>query len=327
MQDAAAMNRSDDLRLLGDVGGTNARFALQAGADAEPQAIARYRCEDFESLEAVLRHYLAQHGQVQPRQAAIGIANPIDGDQVQMTNRNWRFSIESLRRALGLQRLLFLNDFAALARSLPTLAAHQLHQVGGGPGVAGAALALLGPGTGLGVSGLLRGAEGREFVISGEGGHVTLAAADEDEAAVLAWLRQRFGHVSAERALSGQGLENLYHAWSAVHGHTALELPASQISQRALDGSDPACDAAVELFLNLLGTVAGNLALTLGALGGVYIGGGIVPRLGERIDRSGFRRRFEDKGRFSAYLGRIPVHVIQPGELPALRGAARALDT
>jgi glucokinase len=317
----------DGWRLLGDVGGTNARFALQAGPAAPPEALAKFRCADFESLEAALRQYLAQPGLPVPRQGVIGIANPVDGDHVRMTNHAWQFSIEALRQALGLQKLLFINDFAALALALPTLRPDELRAVGGGAAVAGAPLALLGPGTGLGVSGLMRGADGRDLVISGEGGHVTLAPADDEEAAVINWLRSRFGHVSAERAVSGQGLENLYQAWNAVHGRSAPSLAAAQITERALQRSDPACDAALELFLSLLGNVAGNLALTLGARGGVYVGGGIVARLGERVDASRFRQRFEQKGRFAEYLSRIPVHLIQPGGDPALRGAARALET
>jgi len=313
-------------RLLGDVGGTNLRFALQAGSGAAIEAQRQYRCADFESLEAALRHYLAQTGLPLPRQGAIGIANPIDGDQVRMTNHPWQFSIEALRQALGLQRLLFVNDFAALALALPTLRPEELRAVGGGMAVDGAPLALLGPGTGLGVSGLLRGTDGRNLVISGEGGHVTLAAADDEEAAIIDWLRRRFGHASAERALSGQGLENLYLAVSALRGAPAEALSAAQIGERALQRSDAVCDAALELFLSLLGNVAGNLALTLGARGGVYVGGGIVARLGGRIDESRFRQRFEHKGRFADYLRAIPVLLIQPGGDPALRGAARALD-
>jgi len=313
-------------RLLGDVGGTNARFAMQCRSGAAIEGLAQYRCADFESLQAVLRHYLTEPGRPQPQAGAIGIANPIDGDTVRMTNHAWQFSIEALRQALGLQRLLFVNDFAALALALPTLRPDELRPIGGGTAAPGAPLALLGPGTGLGVSGLMRGANGAGSVLSGEGGHVTLAAADDAEAAVIDWLRGRFGHVSAERALSGQGLENLYQAWSALHGHTAEPLSAVQISERGLQRSDQACDAAVELFLSLLGNVAGNLALTLGARGGVYIGGGIVPRLAARIDASQLRRRFEDKGRFADYLSRIPLWLIQPGGEPALRGAARALD-
>ncbi len=319
-------SRPDDARLLGDVGGTNARFAWQSAKGADLSQIAAYPCAQFESVESVLRHYLAQHGLPVPGQAAIGIANPVHGDWVQMTNRDWHFSIEALRHALGLRRLKVINDFAALAWSLPTLQPHELRAVGGGTGVPGGTLGLLGPGTGLGVSALVQGTDACQVVISGEGGHVTLAAADDDEAAVLAWLRQQFGHVSAERALSGPGLENLYRAWGAVQGLTLAPLTAPQISQRALAGADAVCDAVLELFFGLLGNVAGNLALTLGATGGVYIGGGIVPRLGDRIDRSRFRERFAAKGRFGGYLARIPVWVVQGSGSPALRGAARALD-
>lgn len=313
-------------RLLGDVGGTNARFALQRGPGAAIEALVQYRCADFESLEAVLRRYLAEPGRPQPQSGAIGIANPIEGDRVRMTNHSWEFSIEALRQAQGLQRLLFVNDFTALALALPTLRPEELRPIGGGSAVQGAPWALLGPGTGLGVSGLIRGAKGADSVLSGEGGHVTLAAADDDEAAVIDWLRRRFGHVSAERALSGQGLENLYQAWAALHGQAAEPLSAPQISARGMQRSDPACEAALELFLSLLGNVAGNLALTLGALGGVYIGGGIVPRLDARIDASRLRQRFEQKGRFAGYLSRIPMWLIRPGGDPALRGAARVLD-
>jgi glucokinase len=191
--------------------------------------------------------------------------------------------------------------------------------------VGGGSAALLGPGTGLGVSGLLPGPAGW-VPISGEGGHVTLGSADPFEAAVLAELAARFGHVSAERALSGPGLENLYRATCRVLGRPALELAAPAISAAALARQDAACEQTLALFCGLLGHVAGNLALTLGARGGVYIGGGIVPRLGEAFDRSPFRERFEAKGRFSAYLAAVPTWVLTADTSPALLGAARALD-
>jgi glucokinase len=315
-------------RLLGDVGGTNARFAWQSGPGADPVGLASFRCADFESIEAVLRRYLDGLDRPRPAQGAIGIANPVDGDRVRMTNHAWQFSIDALRRSLGLDRLLFVNDFAALALALPTLRDGERRPVraaaGGRPG---AALALLGPGTGLGVAGLSAAdAAGRRRVIAGEGGHVTLAAADDEEQAVVAWLRRRFGHASAERALSGAGLQNLHEAWCALHGRPHEALTPAQIGERAAAGGDEGCAAAVALFFALLGGVAGNLALTLGAQGGVYVGGGIVPKLGDAIDRSRFVERFQAKGRFAAYLGEIPVHLILPGEAPALRGAALALD-
>ena len=320
--------RHDDAgpRLLGDVGGTNARFAWQSARGAEIVALSSYPCAHYASLEEVLRHYLAEHDLEAPQHAAIGIANPVQGDWVQMTNHAWHFSTEALRRTLGLKRLRILNDFAALALSLPTLQPHELHAVGTGTAVANAPLALVGPGTGLGVSALVFDDAGNELVISGEGGHASLAADDDDEAAILAGLRSEFEHVSAERVLSGPGLENLHRVRARVLGQPVEPLAAAIISQRALDASDPACVATANLFLALLGGFAGNVALTFGALGGVYIGGGIVPRMRAMMEGSPFRRRFEAKGRFADYLRGIPVHVINSAGSPALRGAARALD-
>ncbi len=313
-------------RLLGDVGGTNARFAWQAAPGAVISTYDSFPCAQFASLELAVRHYLSKHGRGSPAQAAIGIANPVLGDWVQMTNHDWGFSIDALRQSLGVARLNVLNDFAALALALPALEDHELRPVGNGAAAVGGPRALIGPGTGLGVAALLHGAGGRETVVSGEGGHVTLAATNDDEAAVLAWLRRKYGHVSAERALSGPGLQNLHQAWSAVEGKDVAALTAAEITRLALAGDDATCVAAMQLFFGFLGNVAGNLALTLGATGGVYLGGGIVPRLGESIQASPFRERFEAKGRFAAYLQAIPVWVIDSSTSPALRGAARSLD-
>jgi len=193
--------------------------------------------------------------------------------------------------------------------------------------VADSPIGLVGPGTGLGVSGLLPGGMPGAWVpLQGEGGHVTLAAADAREEAVLRVLRERFGHASAERAVSGMGLEALYAALTTLDAPgSGTALPAAEITARALAGSDARCVEAVALFCSFLGSVAGNLALTLGARGGVYIGGGIVPRLGALFERSAFRERFEAKGRFRDYLAAIPVFVIHASVSPALLGAARAL--
>jgi glucokinase len=314
-------------RLLGDVGGTNARFAWVAGAGAAPTHAATYACADHASLQDAFAHYLREQALPAPRWAAIGIANPVTGDRVQMTNHHWTFSIEQMRRQFGLERLLVINDFTALALALPALAPGELRQVGPGAVVPGAPIALIGPGTGLGVSGLLPRADGRgEVPVNGEGGHVTLPALDAVEHAVVEILRRRYGHASAERALSGPGLANLHAALCEIDGVAPAGLDAAAVTAAALAGSDERCVRTIELFLALLGTVAGNLALTLGARGGVYIGGGIVPRLGERIDASAFRSRFEAKGRFADYLREIPTFVVQAAASPALRGAARALD-
>lgn len=313
-------------RLLGDIGGTNARFAWLAAPAAAPAEVDSYRCADHGSLQEAMRHYLDAHHLPEPRWCAIGIANPVVGDLVRMTNHDWQFSIEAVRSRFRMDRFLVINDFTALALALPALRPTDLRQVGPGAPTAQAPMGLIGPGTGLGVSGLLPAHGGRGAIpINGEGGHVTLAGTTALEDAVIGRLRERFGHASAERAISGPGLVNLHTALCEIDGAPAEPLDAAAITQRAMSG-DERCNRAVELFFAFLGTVAGNLALSLGARGGMYIGGGIVPRLGDRIDRSAFRERFEAKGRFRDYLLGIPTFVVQASTSPALLGAARALE-
>lgn len=323
------------LRLLADVGATNARFALQNGAGGEIAQVQTLLCADHACLKSAINHYLAhQASDRRPSLAciAIAIANPIQGDRMQMTNHDWSFSISTLRTALGLQRLELLNDFTALALALPHLPATDLRQVGGRPGASaldsGTALGLIGPGTGLGASGLVPDGRGGWCPLQGEGGHVTLTATNEAEQRVLSLLWARFGHVSAERAISGQGLSNLYGA--LTQRDTGLwpdQLPgAAHITQRAIANQDPRALETLDLFFAFLGNVAGNLALTLGAWGGVFLGGGILPRLGSRIEASHFRARFESKGRFEGQLKTVPVWVIETQQSPALLGASRKLD-
>ncbi len=314
---------SDFPRLVADVGGTNVRFASQCFSDGPLLGLSSYPCAEFAGLLEAMRHHLRCQRLAAPRACAIGIATAITGDRVQMTNHHWAFSIADLQRSLGVERLLVINDFTALALSLPVLAPQDRRQVGGGAAVAGAPIGLVGPGTGLGVSGLLPGmGGGAPAPIGGEGGHATLASFEPEEDAVLKRLQQRFGHVSAERALSGPGLENLYQALAEVRGEAAQPRGAAEITA----ATDTLARDTVELFCSLLGSVAGNVALTLGARGGLYIGGGIVPRLGDRFDRSRFRERFEAKGRFRDYLAAIPVFVVNGSDQAALLGACRALD-
>jgi len=310
------------LRLLADIGGTNARFALQpAGAEgfADIEVLA---CGDYPAIGDALRAYLrraADRGLAAGavRQAAIAIANPVEGDEVGMTNHCWRFSIGALKAELGLDTLLVVNDFAALAMSLPHLKAEQRERIGGGIEQSGKPIGLIGPGTGLGVSGVIP-CGGHWMPLAGEGGHVSFAPVTRQEMKILQALWEEHGHVSAERLLSGPGLE-------LIHRELAGQrLGAAEITSRALDGSI-ACRETVETFCAVLGSVAGNVALTLGATGGMYIGGGIVPRLGALFGGSRFRERFEGKGRLSGYLARIPTWLIRE-EYPALRGVAALLD-
>jgi glucokinase len=315
-------------RLLGDVGGTNARWAWQAAPGHALAHVSALAAREHASIGDCIAAYLKRHDLPRPRDVAFGIATAVTGDTVSMTNHPWSFSIDALRRSLGAERLRVLNDFEALAHAVPVLPAADLQAVGSGVAVPGAALAVIGPGTGLGVSGLVSDGSSGWRVIAGEGGHVTLAACTARESSLLAVMRERFGHVSAERALSGPGLVNLYVAACVLDGETPAALAPAQVLARSRPGTaehDMQCEEAVVVFAALLGTVAGNLALTLGARGGVYIGGGIVPRLGERFASLPFRARFDDKGRFRAYLEAVPVWVIT-APAPALLGAARALD-
>ena len=322
-----AANTSSFPRLMGDVGGTNARFALQEAPDAQPSQVRTYAVSEYANIDGAMKAYLDQVVGPRPRQGAVGIANPIVGDFLRKTNSPWAFSIEAVRVALGLDRLLFINDFTALALSLPSLQPEHLRRIGtAGQADPKGAIGLLGPGTGLGVSGLLHDTAGHLVPLGGEGGHVSLPAANAREDAVVAVLRERFGHASAERALQGAGLVAVYEALCKIDGVPAASLDPAGVTAAAMAGSDARCVETIELFFAFLGSVAGNLALTLGARGGVYIGGGIVPRLGDWIDRSSFRERFIAKGRFRGYLDAIPTWLIHAETSPALIGAARALD-
>ena len=314
-------------RLLADVGGTNARFAWQADAAAPITDVRVLPCAEHPTLQAAMHAYLGGLNRGRPQAAAIAIANPITGDEVRMTNHHWAFAQSAVKTEFGLQRLQLLNDFTALALALPVLPADELRQLGGGVAALDAAIALLGAGTGLGVSGLLPDRRGGWLPIEGEGGHVTLPAVSPRERLVMDGLIQRYGRASAERLLCGQGLVDACAILCAADGVPERALSnAAEVTEAALGGGRPQAGEALTHFCALLGSVAGNLALTLGARGGVYIGGGIVPRLGDWFHRSPFRQRFEAKGRFATYLQAIPVWVITSRQSPALLGAALALD-
>jgi glucokinase len=311
------------LHLLADIGGTNARFALQQAGKAGFADIEVLACSDYPTIEDAVRAYLDKAGARGLavgglRHAAIAIANPVEGDEIRMTNHCWSFSIAALKAALRLDTLLVVNDFAALAMSLPHLTDGQRERIGGGIEQANKPIGLIGPGTGLGVAGVVP-CGGRWIALAGEGGHASFAPVSKQEMKILQALWEEYGHVSAERLLSGLGLELIHRAL------TSQRLSAPDITGRALDGSSIACRETVEAFCAVLGSVAGNVALTLGATGGMYIGGGIVPRLGKLFTESRFRERFEGKGRLSPYLARIPTWLIVE-EYPALRGVAAMLD-
>jgi len=322
--------------LLADVGGSNARFAWVAAADQAPQHIRTLAVAEYPSLLDAARAYLAglslgalpAGADSQPRSAALALATPVTGDQVRFTNSGWSFSQAELSAALGLQRLCVLNDFEALALSLPRLRAGQWAPAGGGAPRWDLPLAVVGPGTGLGVAGLLPNAAGGKgwLALAGEGGHATLAAADDFEAELLQLARRTHAHVSAERFLSGIGLPLLYRCVAEVQGQRAVvDVDAPWILERALADDDAVAARTIDTFCAMLGSFAGSVALTFGARGGLFIGGGIVPRLGVRFERSQFRERFEAKGRYRDYMAAIPTPLITD-TLAALDGAAQALS-
>ena len=312
--------------LVGDIGGTNARLGWVTRAGGPVEQVRTLPVAAHATPADAVRAYLAGLGPEAgtPRRAALAVATAVGADEVVLTNSAWRFSCRALQSALGLERLLVLNDFEALALSLPRLNAAQLRPIGAALPRADGTLAVIGPGTGLGVAGVTRCRQGW-LALPGEGGHATLAPADEFESAVLAAARTRFAHVSAERLLSGIGLPVLQMAVAEALGQAAELLPAEQIVERGLSGVDPVCERTVDTFCAMLGGFAGSVALTLGARGGVYVGGGIVPRLGERFFTSRFRERFEAKGRFQPYLRDIPCALITD-TLAALTGAAVAIE-
>jgi glucokinase len=299
-------------RLLADVGGTYARFTLETGPGIFEHA-ASLRCADYQDFHATVQAYLsalptsASTGRI--KNAAVAIATPVSGDQVRITNYPWQFSIEQMRQRLHLDNLLMVNDFTALAMALPSLLPSQRRQVGAGAALPRSVIGLIGAGSGLGVSGLIPANDGW-VALGTEGGHTSFSPRDARELAILQYAWRHYSHVSFERLVSGPGIELIYRALSERDGHPEQILSAPDITQRALDASDPLCLEVIEVFCGMLGTAAANLAVTQGAFGGIYIGGGIVPRLGSHFDHSIFRQRFEDKGRFADYLKGIPTFVI-----------------
>lgn len=305
--------------LVGDIGATNARFAL-ADADGKLSHFASFLCSNHCNLDAAIAAYLTDVRAPAPRRAVLAVATTPDGDQVRFTNNPWSFSIVHLAQRTGIGDLHVINDFHANALALPYLQNEDVLQIGGGNPVTYAPMAVLGPGSGLGVSACVWSGE-RYIALPGEGGHVTMAAGDSREAAVLDILRERFGHVSAERLLSGPGITNIYASLCVIDGLGEAQLTPAAICESALANSDARAAEAIAMFCAMLGTVAGDVALTIGCRGGIYIAGGIVPRLGSHFAASPFRQRFESKGRFSDYLAAIPTYVITRHDA-ALIGAA-----
>jgi glucokinase len=291
--------------LLGDIGATNARFAILANGVLGP--VRRFDVANYPQFADVVTAFLNGSSH-RVTHALLAVAGPIDSESCALTNCSWTIDAHQMRQIFSLEARL-VNDFEATALSLPNLTAADLCRIGTGRAIASAPTLVLGPGTGLGVACLIPDVDNRR-VIASEGGHATLAGMCGGEDAIIKHLRRRFGHVSAEREISGGGLENIYQAIGAIDGRDIAPLNAAEITESALAGRCQTAYAALKMFCAFLGSFAGSVALTFGAQGGVYIAGGIAPRIVDFIAQSEFRERFEAKGRFQTYLEAIPTSVI-----------------
>jgi glucokinase len=302
------MSASAEILLLGDIGATNARFAILVDGVLGPVTwieVARYS-----QIGDAIEYLLGSSFRETPASSALlAVAGPVEAERCSFTNCAWKVDGRAMRNQFNFKTVRVINDFEATALSLPHLLEQDVRSLGGGRTVLGAPMAVLGPGSGLGVAGLV--ADGpRQIVIASEGGHATLPAVSRREDAVLDHLRQQFGHVSAERVLSGPGLENIYRAIAALDEVDVSPSNAAAITRAALDRTCSISQQALDMFCAMLGSFAGNVALTYGARGGVYIAGGIVPRILGYLSDSAFRQRFEQKGRFRRYLEDIPSKVV-----------------
>lgn len=323
--------------LSADIGGTNARFALYHPQDLSKAFARTYPSRTFGSLEDAALRFLADAQQalgtpVELGPATVAIAGPIENNVCRATNLPWVADGRRLGQKLHAGDLRLLNDFSAIAHAIPHIGAEGLVTLGGGTPVPGAPRALLGPGTGLGQAFLVTSGHEQLQVLPSEGSHADFAPRTPLEAGLMAYLTLRYGRVSNERVLSGQGLVDVYHFLSEEPSFAALSTDATRsmlasgegpavISRQAQEGNDPVCRAALSIFATVLGAVAGNLALQLLARGGVFIVGGIAPRMVAFLQESALRDAFEHKGRFRPLLESIPLYVVT-AEDPGLLGAA-----
>ncbi|NVJ48838.1 MAG: glucokinase [Gammaproteobacteria bacterium] len=310
-------------QLVADIGGTNARFALVTPESGIPEQVQTLQCENFGSPLQAIHHYLSQVN-TQVAAACLAVACPVNGDEIRLTNNHWSFSKSQLQNGLGIVHLEVINDFTAAAMATTVVAGNDLCHLA--PELAfdlTQQRAIIGPGTGLGVAGMLP-VDGATLVLSTEGGHQSFAPENEVEDYILQYLRSELAVVSREELLSGRGLVNIHRALCSYHQQPLLFSDAESIGQAALSG-DAMAKTTLEQFFEILGSVAGDCALSLGATGGVYIGGGIPPRFSSQIKRSGFRRRFENKLNFKHYLSGIATAIVMHPQ-PGLLGAAAYLS-
>lgn len=312
------------ISLIADIGGTNIRIAITDHQN-NIQQIKVYQCQKYPSLDVILKDYITSHDIAgQDIDACLAIACPVENDLISLTNLPWSFSQKELKGNLGLKSLTLINDYTAIAHAIPLLTEQQKVKIGAGEAVMGAPISICGPGTGLGVANLINH-KGSWISLSGEGGHVDFAPTNQQEIQILEYLFTQYKHVSYEQLLSGLGLEQIYQALVSNSGLSAQKLNAPEITQKALDEECEFCIKTLESFCSILGAFSGNLALTLGSFGGVYVAGGIVPRFIEFLKQSQFRESFSAKGRFTDFNNQIPTFVITESQ-PGLLGASAYIN-
>jgi len=315
--------------LVADIGGTNARFAMVTAVDHSTHTYTieqqrTYPSADFTGLEHAVAHYIEDIGGQKLRNGCLAIAGPVTGNQFRVTNLKWDVNIEKARETLGFDSLHLKNDFSAYAYAMPYIDKSNFITIHEGISAPRSPIAVLGPGTGFGVA-MLIPERNRKRAISTEAGHMSLPANTALQAAIKEQMSHKFELVSVERIFSGPGLRYLYEALAAVEGAKVQPISAAEISQHALQQTDEMCHRTLLLFCSWLGAVTGDLCLAIGARGGVYLGGGILPRISNFLIESDFLTSFKAKDQMSHYMENIPVQLVTESN-SALLGVAAWLE-
>ena len=295
--------------LIGDIGGTNARFAILVDSQAEPKEFPNVRTADYANIDDAIQEAILDHTSIQPRSAVLAVAGPVDGDEIELTNCDWVVRPKKLFEQFGLTDILVLNDFEAQALATAALGEEHMERIGEGVAETLGSRVVMGPGTGLGVAGMVH-ARNIWIPVPGEGGHVDMGPRTPRDLEVWPHLEPIEGRISGEQMLCGRGLVNIYRAVVAVGGGTPRFSTPAEITGAALETSDPAAVEALDIFVTCLGRLAGDLALIFMSRGGVYLTGGIAQKIIPALKRGNFRAAFEDKAPHSALLREMPVYVI-----------------
>ncbi len=306
--------------LIGDIGGTNARFAILVDAYAEPKQFPTLSTADFATIDEAIQTGVLDKTALQPRSAILAVAGPVKGDEIDLTNCDWVIRPRDMISGLGFEDVIVINDFEAQALAAASLEPEHLKKIGGGEILASASRVVVGPGTGLGVAGLIH-ARHTWFPVPGEGGHVDIGPRSRRDLDLFPHYETVGGRVSAEQLLCGRGLMNIYRAICKADGRDLRAASPAEITTFGLDGVDTAAVETLSLFATYLGRVAGDLALVFMARGGVYLAGGIAQKIVPALSRPEFRAAFEDKAPHSELLGAIPTFVVTH-PLAALSGLA-----